>query len=83
MAPARQKTVKPRVRLFAVLAQSRGWAMAYHAAAAATLVLLLGAVCEKAIGDSAGAPLLFKLGLGAQAVALTCFAIAALGSRLD
>jgi hypothetical protein len=57
--------------------------MAYHAAAAATLVLLLGAVCEKAVGDSAGAPLLFKLGLGAQAVALTCFAIAALGSRRD
>ena len=71
------------MRLFAALAQSRGWTMAYHAVAAATLVLLIGAVCEKAVQDSAGAQVLFKLGLGAQAVALICFFVASGGSRRD
>jgi hypothetical protein len=61
MVLARQKKAKTRMRLFGALAQSRGWEMAYRAVAAATLIFLLGAVSEKAVQDSAGAQLLFKL----------------------
>ena len=60
---------------------SSSWGMAYKALAAAALVLLVGAVCQGSLGDSAGASLLFELGLATQITAAICFVVAATAAR--
>jgi hypothetical protein len=67
--------------MFDSLRLSSAWGTAYKSLAVAALVLLLGALCQRTGPDGRGALLLFRLGLAAQAGAMTCFFIAAYRSR--
>ncbi len=79
--PPIRKILRERLHLSSSLPLSRRWGMAYKALAAATVVLLLGAVCQQVGHGGAGAQLLFKLGLGAQVAAMTCFVLASYITR--
>jgi hypothetical protein len=81
--PPIKRILRERAQMFGSLRLSSAWGMAYKSLAAAAVVLLLGAVCQRAGPDVRGALLLFKLGLAAQAGAMTCFFIAAYRSRRD
>jgi hypothetical protein len=79
--PPIRKILRERLHLSSSLPLSRRWGMAYKALAAATVVLLFGAVFQEVGHDGAGAQLLFKLGLGAQVAAMTCFVLASYITR--
>lgn len=79
--PPIRKILRKRLQLSSAPPLSRRWGMAYKAAAAATIVLLFGAVCQEVGDHGAGAQLLFRLGLGAQVAAMICFILATYATR--
>jgi hypothetical protein len=79
--PPIRKILRERFQLISSPPLSPGWGIAYKALAAATIVLLLGAVCQEFVQDGVGAQLLFKLGLGAQVAATACFLFASYITR--
>ena len=75
MPPIRE-ILRASARLPSSRTLSPGWGSAYKALAAAAVVLLFGAVCQRLGHDDKGALTLFVLGLSTQIGATICFFVA-------